>query len=292
MGIYSRVNPIIVRNDKASTDGLRQAFEAMAPAVRPRDVFVLFVAGHGKTIDGMYHFIPHEFLLSGRDAILASAVSQDTLKKWLATIRARKSVTIYDTCESGTLTGEGAQATRSLQSLGWLDRMTRATGRTVLAGSRGDQPAVEGHKGHGVFTYGLLDAISSALTDEVGNVTVSSVADHLDRVVPLISETQVKMRQVPLRAMSGTNFPLVRRTKVLPPRDADSIVIPLDPTHALLRDVVVIDAQGQPVGSAKRGMRVVVMKTDPATGRTMVARQGHIWGYIAEKVDDVLLPLQ
>ena len=47
----------------------------------------------------------------------------------------------------------------------------RATGRAVLAASTERQFALEGHDGHGVFTYALVEAIlqKRAATDLNGN---------------------------------------------------------------------------------------------------------------------------
>jgi WD40 repeat protein len=291
-GIYAYpVNKKILTDDQASTEGLERAFKEFASEVRPRDVFVLYVAGHGKTLDGRYHFIPHEFRYQGLDSIKTHAISQDRLRDWLSQIKARKSVTIYDTCESGTLTGEQPGA-RSLEQLGWLDRMVRATGRTVLAGSRGDQPAIEGYRGHGIFTYGVLDAISSGSIDEHGLVSVSALADHLDRVVPLISEKELKYKQVPLRSMSGTNFPLVRRTKVIDDDGTGPVVVPIEPTHAFLEEVDIKDQNGVVVHRATKGMRVVVLSVDPVTGKTLIGRNGRILGSFDKQSRQVLLELQ
>ena len=35
------------------------------PRHRPSDVFVLYLAGHGKTVDGRYYFIPQDFAIDG-----------------------------------------------------------------------------------------------------------------------------------------------------------------------------------------------------------------------------------
>ena len=212
------------------------------------------------------------------------------MRDWLATIKARKSVTIYDTCESGTLTGE-APGSRSIEQLGWLERMTKATGRTVLAGARGDQPAIEGFRGHGVFTYGLLDAITNAPVDENGLVSVSALADHLDRVVPLISEKELKVTQVPLRSMSGTTFPLVRRTKVIDDEGKEPLLIPTEPTHAFLVETDILDDAGKLVQRATLGMRVVVLSTDPVSKRSKVARNGRILGVVNRSPQETLLSL-
>ena len=55
---------------------------------------------------------------------------------------------LYDTCESGSLTGERV-AQRGLERVAAFDRLTKAMGRTVLSAASEDAPALEGYRGHG-----------------------------------------------------------------------------------------------------------------------------------------------
>jgi hypothetical protein len=43
-----------------------------------------------------------------------------------------------------------------------IARLTRATGRATIVASTDSQPALEGYKGHGMFTYVLLEAFHQA----------------------------------------------------------------------------------------------------------------------------------
>jgi hypothetical protein len=39
-----------------------------------RDTFVFFLAGHGKTIDGRYYFVPQDFRYEGEESIVKKGV--------------------------------------------------------------------------------------------------------------------------------------------------------------------------------------------------------------------------
>ncbi len=84
--------------------------------------------------------------MSTRGSIAGSGIGQDKFQEWLSRIPARRSVLLYDTCESGTLTGPGI-ATRGLERVAAMAKMTRAMGRTVLAASTDDAPALERFSG-------------------------------------------------------------------------------------------------------------------------------------------------
>jgi uncharacterized caspase-like protein len=81
-------------------------FADVANKVQPRDVFVFFLSGHGRTVDGKYYFLPRAFTYEGEDSIVKKGVDQDFFQAWFARISARKSILLYDTCESGSLTGD------------------------------------------------------------------------------------------------------------------------------------------------------------------------------------------
>ena len=124
-----------------------------------RDVFVFFLAGHGKTIDGRYYFLPQDFRYDGEQLDRRQAASTRTVQAWFAQVPARKSVLLFDTCESGSLDRGARRRSAGSSGVAALERMTRAMGRTVLSASTDDAPALEGYRGHGVFTYALLDAL-------------------------------------------------------------------------------------------------------------------------------------
>lgn len=95
----------------------------------PTDGFVLCLAGHGKTIDGRYYFVPQNFVIDGEfsessidAAVRTKAIAQEQWQQWFASIPARKSVILFDTCDSGTLTDDAE--TRQLQGGSANDRLS------------------------------------------------------------------------------------------------------------------------------------------------------------------------
>lgn len=196
--------------------GLEAAFARLAQAVRPQDVFVFFLAGHGKTLKGEYFYLSQDFRFAGGDPVREFGLGQDRLQEWVARIAARKSVLIFDTCESGSLTVAGLRGVdAALAQSAAVARLTRATGRTVLSAATDTEPALEGYRGHGVLTYALLDGFDAADANGNGTIEVTELAAFIDAEVPDISTRAFGFRQVPQMLIRGSDFPVVRQSRVL-----------------------------------------------------------------------------
>jgi WD40 repeat protein len=283
--LYERVEVTMALDAQATAPALERTFSDLAQKVRPQDAFVFFLSGHGKTVDGRFYFIPQDFHYTGEDSITAKAIGQDQLQRWFAEIPARKSVLLFDACESGSLTEDQNKAVgRGLEELTAIDRLTRAMGRTVLTATTDDKPAAEGVGGHGVFTYALLKAIGEAQADSDGLIGVTELASYVDRSVPELSYAAWKIRQVPQMRIIGSNFPLVRKVAILNEAGAEPPSIPLKPTHVVIASAVV-----HPAGSESAPVLVEltpgtqVRVIESSGDWVIVAREGKKLGYVQAK---------
>jgi WD40 repeat protein len=289
--LYESVEVTTVLDGDVTAANLDQVFSDLGAKVRPRDVFVLFMAGHGKTQDGRYYFLPSDFRYVDETSIAAAGIDQDQFQDWLARIPARKSVLLYDTCDSGALTN--AATSRGLEEVAALARMTRAMGRTVLSASTDDAPALEGYNGHGVFTYALLQALGDGDANDDGTIEVTELAGAIDRVVPEISYAMFNLRQIPQMSIVGSDFPLAHKAQVLTTTTADSgeVAVPTNPTHVIIATVQAhetADATSDVVASLAPGTQVTMLK-DPSGGYALIARGDAVVGFIEETA---LAPLQ
>jgi acyl-CoA synthetase (AMP-forming)/AMP-acid ligase II len=143
-------------------------------------------------------------------------MDQDKFQAWFAKIPARKSILLYDTCESGSLTGN-TRGSDIDERLGALNRMARAgTGRTFLTATTDNAPALEGYRGHGVFTYALLDAL--VIIRGGTNISPAEVEQALVASHPAVEEAAVV--GIPDAVLGQRVFGFVTLAK----RTADTIV--------------------------------------------------------------------
>ena len=186
---------------------MTQAFQKLSRQLRPQDVFVLYLAGHGIAVDGRFHFFPWK--LDYQDTVedsLAYALSQDRLQAYLATIPALKSLIILDSCYSGSFT---SAVDRQLKSESANGRLSRATGRAVLSATADNQEAIEGYRGMGVFTYALTKGLlGEAEKNHDGLISTSELAQYAQATVTEITEAVWQQPQTPSFVINGPDFPL------------------------------------------------------------------------------------
>ncbi len=190
---------------------LDQAFRAIPAMLGPHDVFVLYFAGHGVTLDAQYYFLPYDLIYNDNDAaIRRGGINQDHLQNWLARVPARRSLVLLDTCESGSFL-QATASSRDMVEKTATAKLTRATGRATIVAATANQPAVEGYKGYGVFTYAILQALRRA-DATVGNgdgyTGLFEIAAYVNARVPEIVMKEFGFEQTPKSYTLGADFPL------------------------------------------------------------------------------------
>ncbi len=285
-GLFSSVNVVTLLDADVTAAKLDAAFADMGKVVKSQDVFLFFLAGHGKTVEGKYYFIPQDFRFAGDDPIRAGGIDQDRWQEWAARVKAKKSVMIYDTCESGSVT-ESRSVDGAMAQSAAVERLTRATGRTILSASTDDAPALEGYQGHGVMTWSLLDALAEGDTNGNSTIEVTELASYLDVKVPEISASAFGFRQVPQMSIKGSDFALGASVAVL--GDAPER-FPATLTHVVAGGTPVMDAPGGvQVMVIDAGVFFGVFRIEERDGFARIAKDGNALGWVPAAA---LVPLQ
>jgi WD40 repeat protein len=203
-GLYRKVTTISLPDAKATSANLKAEVAKAAQAVQPGDIFILYLAGHGVTVDGEYYFIPWEAEYTNREAWLGKSLNREAIQGLLKQIPTNKSVLILDTCNAGSFmegrSGPGEKAA--------IEKVALMSGRAVLAASNSDQMAMDGYQNHGVFTYVLLEGLRQAESNAQGEILISRLAEFVQSHVPSITDEKWHYRQLPLSKIEGEPFPI------------------------------------------------------------------------------------
>ena len=106
-----------------------------------------------------------------------------------------------------------------------VSRLIRATGRSTLSAALDNQPALEGYRGHGVFTFAMLDALARWGRNGDGLLQVTELIQHVDDLVPEITFKMWHTRQIPQSQFQGTNFALAKQLPSLAPAPGEEMII-------------------------------------------------------------------
>jgi WD40 repeat protein len=170
-GLFAAVKSTALLDEQAGLAKIKQALIQVGKTAKPNDLVVLFLAGHGISIDGRYYFLPYDAKLTGtniKEQIKATALTQKNLSELLSALPTSRVAVLIDSCNSGAFAVLGSVMQNPSQQRAWTGSLAQNTGRFVLAGTSNEQEALDGINGHGVFTAVLLDGLSGKADQELG----------------------------------------------------------------------------------------------------------------------------
>ncbi|MCF8078146.1 MAG: caspase family protein [Desulfobacterales bacterium] len=204
-GLFKNVEITEIYNEQASKENITSKLGQLQDT-RPQDAVLIYLAGHGESIDDKWFFIPHELTFPERESDLQTkGISSEELSEYIKNIRAQKVLVLIDACKSGAV----VVAFRGFEDRKALYQLSRSTGVHVIAASTKDQFAAEVKElGHGVFTYTLLEGLAGKAAAGGQTVTVLKLKAYLDEYLPEITQRYRQEAQYPVGDTRGMDFPL------------------------------------------------------------------------------------
>lgn len=187
-------NARLLLNKEATQRNIRRTLgEFLKQKALKDDEVIIYYAGHG-TVDpdpgtegGLAKYlVPWD---ADSNSLFSTAIPMEEIDRIFARIAARKILLVQDTCFSGgaggrtflrkNLTRAGTISDKFLQDL------AERQGRMILTASDANQVSLEDpERGHGLFTYYLLQAFEGAADlDSDGAITVREIHLYLQRKV-------------------------------------------------------------------------------------------------------------
>lgn len=188
-----------------------KALAEMASQTNKSDLLLFYFSGHGVVIDGAAYLVVQD---SETGALLQdTAISLKRIKTIMRGAAARAKVLILDACHLGVpLQGRSM----SLLSRDFIKSVfEEAEGIAVLAASAMDQRAWEdSRKGHGVFTYYLLEGLRGAAdTQPDRRITLYEISNYVKENVEVWArENLLEEAQRPTLDFQGSGEPVLLMT--------------------------------------------------------------------------------
>jgi len=244
--LYTEISAKALIDADATKAAILANLKDIAAKATPDDVVVVFLAGHGRTVDGHYYFAPSdmgrgdaglmakvaaaktdESFNAAVDAVFRTeGLGQDELLPVLGDMQATRTAFILDTCYSATVADADSVLRHDVNAT-ITNRIGHASGRFVLSGSfteafdsAAGADAAVGEEGHGLFTSYLLRALKGdAGTDDEGRIDIYKLAtftrDHVAtasrRLLQAKSGEKAPDVQQPAYYFAGNDFFAIRR---------------------------------------------------------------------------------
>lgn len=189
-GLYRRAFVDVVADDNAQLPTKAEIRRVLGGLKRagPNDTVVVFLASHGiSDTAGNYYMMPRDGqpkdviaakLGQDRSGMLPSLLGWPEIFDALRQAAGRR-VLVVDTCEARNVAAEGGLQSHTLRK-----RSAAASFALMLAAQGNEQSQELNERGHGVFTYGVLQALSGeAKADAAGRITLANAFDYARQVV-------------------------------------------------------------------------------------------------------------
>ena len=210
--VFSQTEVYRLYDSGATRENILATLELIKQEAGPRDVFILYYAGHGLMSDDaspQFYIAPYEVtqLFGNQDSLSQAAISSDKLLAYSRDIAAQKQLFILDACQSAgvlkTVAQRGAAEEKAIAQL------ARSTGTHWLTATGSEQFATEfAELGHGAFTYTLLAALKGAADSGDGIVSVNELKAYIEAKVPEVTERYKGEAQYPASYGYGQDFPV------------------------------------------------------------------------------------
>lgn len=194
-----------IYNSDATQSNIRLRLKELREA-RPEDVVIVYLAGHGETLNQDWMFIPYDLVTpENPEALQRGGISSRELAEAVKMIPAQKLMVMIDACKSGAAT----ISFRGLEERRALAQLSRSTGTHMIAATTRDQPASELDKlGHGVFTYTLLEGLMGKAASGEKDVTARKLMVFVEKEMPELTRRYRSEEQYPVVSSNGMDFPL------------------------------------------------------------------------------------
>lgn len=204
--LFSNLNQYELYNKHAVKKSILSTLSLIADNSEQQDTVVLYFAGHGKTIDDTWYYIPYELTdIQNVSLLKKNAVSSWELRNYISQIPAFKFFLLLDCCEAGAVvTAFDLTDTQRPFAL-----LSRSTGMHIAAAASKNSSAFElTTLKHGLFTYSFLQGVKAKadISPRDSKISVLEIMKHLKKDMPVLSSQYKLPCQVPVLNSIGKNF--------------------------------------------------------------------------------------
>ncbi len=206
--VYNRVVTKTLTDAEATRGKLIETVTTFFKPVKPGDIAILFVSGHGMNTPMGYHFLTHD---ADPDTLMVTGVPW-TVFNHINTLKAHV-LLLVDTCRAGAISGNDDWRKRAEVDPAEFLRQANLYNVFIFAASSGDAVSWEDPAwGHGAFTKALIEGLEGEAAYPGNSVKLIFLQDYVHRRVNELTDGS-QQPTIPRSPDSGKFLDLVLATK-------------------------------------------------------------------------------
>lgn len=166
---------------------IQQDLEDIKFKIKAGDVFVLYIASEAGRVDDEYYLLTSQSQGFSAEQLKRTGLSATQLKKWIADIPTTNKLILLDTRMSDSVMKITDVFAKNISEC--KSGMILTAGRYTLS---------KEFRGHSIFTYGVIDALSGiADHNKNGFIESNELAQYVQAIVPAIAKYEFDRHQMP-----------------------------------------------------------------------------------------------
>jgi uncharacterized caspase-like protein len=185
--------------------------DILASQIKADDTFVFYFSGHGIAREDQSFLLAANSVTTTANTLEQSAIPLNMVNKILSSVKAQQLLTVIDACRNNPETGRSDENNVLTDDFSKGFKIRRRSGNngqpsvsaTLYACNVGERAYEWAEKGHGVFSYYLLQGLNGRAANSQGQVTVSGLAEYTQGKVVEWAQTYRSKKQTPWLEKSG-----------------------------------------------------------------------------------------
>lgn len=182
----------------------------LAENLQPDDTLIFYFSGHGMQYGDNCYLLTEEADARSAQTLSMSSFSGADLLSLLNAIRARHRLVFMDACRNDPRSGRGESANvldaRFARNLTIAGHPDASASVTYFACGVGQRSYEWNERGHGFFSYFLVEGLRGKAADANGRITLHDLQVYLEHEVSRTAERVLGVKQVPYMRAEGSNF--------------------------------------------------------------------------------------
>ena len=185
--------------------------ENLSAQLQARDSLIFYFAGHGISTPDQSYLLALDSDTASARILKRSAIPLQEVREILSEVKAQQLLTIIDACREDPTAGRSNRDNLLSQDFARAVKVQPGVGRsgqpavsaTLYACSVGERAYEWAEKGHGVFSYYLLQGLKGEAANVEGDVSINDLAAYTQQKVERWAAEEKGKKQRPWLSMEG-----------------------------------------------------------------------------------------